>query len=45
MEFKKDSPSPRFIKVIRGSWSIGSRGNKRTRSTEKFSQIDDKIIL
>ena len=41
----KDAPAPRLIKVIRGSGSKGSRGNNRTRSTEKFSQIDDKINL
>jgi hypothetical protein len=41
----KDAPAPRLIKVIRGSGSKGSRGNNRTRSTEKFTPIDDKINL
>ena len=40
----KDTPAPRLIKVIRGSGNKG-KGNNRTRSTEKFSGINDKINL
>ena len=41
----KDAPAPRLIKVIRGSGNKGNKGNNRTRSTEKFSGIDNKINL
>jgi len=37
----KDNPAPRLIKVIRGSGNKSGKGNNRTRSTEKFSAIDD----
>ena len=37
----KDNPAPRLIKVIRGSGNKSGKGNNRTRSTEKFSEIDD----
>ena len=40
----KDTPAPRLIKVIRGSGNK-IKGNNRTRSTEKFSGINDKINL
>ena len=41
----KDAPAPRLIKVIRGSGNKANKGNNRTRSTEKFSGIDNKINL
>jgi len=37
----KDTPAPRLIKVIRGSGNKSNKGNNRTRSTEKFSELDD----
>jgi hypothetical protein len=38
----KDVPAPRLIKVIRGSGNKSRKGNNnRTRSTEKFSAIED----
>ena len=36
----KDVPAPRLIKVIRGSGNKSNKGN-RTRSTDKFTEIDD----
>ena len=36
----KDAPAPRLIKVIRGSGNKSNKGN-RTRSTDKFTEIDD----
>jgi len=41
----KDNPAPRLIKVIRGSGNKSSKGNNRTRSTEKFSAIEDEIKI
>ena len=37
----KDTPAPRLIKVIRGSGNKSNKGNNRTRSIEKFSELDD----
>ena len=41
----KDAPAPRLIKVIRGSGNKSGKGNNRTRSTEKFSAIDDNYKI
>ena len=41
----KDTPAPRLIKVIRGSGNKSGKGNNRTRSTEKFSAIDDNYKI
>ena len=41
----KDAPTPRLIKVIRGSGNKSNKGNNRTRSTEKFTPIDDNYNI
>ena len=41
----KDNPTPRLIKVIRGSGNKSGKGNNRTRSTEKFSAIDENYKI
>jgi len=41
----KDNPAPRLIKVIRGSGNKSGKGNNRTRSTEKFTAIDDNYKI
>jgi len=41
----KDAPAPRLIKVIRGSGNKSGKGNNRTRSTEKFSAIEDNYKI
>ena len=41
----KDTPAPRLIKVIRGSGNKSGKGNNRTRSTEKFTAIDDNYKI
>ena len=41
----KDTPTPRLIKVIRGNGNKSNKGNNRTRSTEKFTPIDDNYNI